>query len=339
MASSFGAVLSSAAGVSDLACRGRGLLLLAASLLVLRAARTRPYLVFGWIWYLVTLLPVIGLIQVGHRSHADRYTYVPSIGVFALLVWGAHDLTRRCRFQPLILSALVLAVTLPCIALTRRQLHYWKDSETLVRHGLEVSENNEIAHGGLGILLARKGQIDQAIREFQTTLRLNPRWAEAHYNLGILLVRKGRIDEAIDQYQEAIRLYPDYAEAYNNLGIALSRKGQMDEAARQFQEATRRNPDYAEAHYNLGLALGLKGQIAEAISHFEAALKANPNYPEAHIYLGAAFRQRGQTDEAIRQFQEALKLKPDDANARKNLDAALASKAHASPPPGTPANP
>ncbi len=144
------------------------------------------------------------------------------------------------------------------------------------------------------------------------------------------------MDEAIRQFQETIRLKPDYADAHNNLGIALFRKGQMDEAIRQFQEALRLKPDQAEAHNNLGNALGRKGQIDEAIRQFQEAIRLKPDHAEAHNNLGMALTRRGQTDEAIRQFQEALRLKPDYADARKNLDAVLATKAHCSPPPAPP---
>jgi tetratricopeptide (TPR) repeat protein len=278
---------------------GVALLLVAASLIALWTARTRPYLAFGWGWYLVTLLPVIGLLQVGHQSHADRYTYVPLIGIFALLVWGAHDLTRRLRYQPLLLSALALVLALPCIALTRRQLGYWKDMETLTRHALAVTENNDAAQNVLGVVLFKKGQIDEAIREFQTTIRLNPRHAQAHYNLGVALVRKGQVDEAIRCYQEAIRLMPEYSEAHNNLGSALGSKGQMNEAIRQFQEATRLKPDYAEAHNNLGQALSMKGQTDEAKAHFLKAVELRPDFAQAQYNLALILLRTGQTQEAI----------------------------------------
>jgi tetratricopeptide (TPR) repeat protein len=302
---------------------GVALLLLGISLFALWAARTRPYLAFGWIWYLVTLLPVIGLLQVGRQSHADRYTYVPLVGIFALLVWGVYDLTRRCRYQRLLLSALALAAALPCIALTRRQLPYWKDMETLARHALEVTENNDAAQNVLGVVLFKKGQTDEAIRQFQTTLRLNPRHAQAQYNLGIAFASKGQWDEAIRQYREAIRLSPDYAEAHNNLGSALGNRGQMDEAIRQFREATRLKPGYAEAHNNLGLALNLKGQIEEAITHFLRAVELRPGFAQAHDNVGLILLRTGQIQEAITHFQQVVTLQPNYAPAHSHLAQAL----------------
>jgi protein O-mannosyl-transferase len=307
---------------------GVALLLLAISLLALWIARTRPYLAFGWVWYLVTLLPVIGLLQVGHQSHADRYTYVPLIGIFAFLVWGAYDLTRRLRYQPLILSALALAAALPCIALTRRQIPYWKDMETLARHALEVTENNDAAQNVLGVVLFKKGQVDEAINQFQTTIRLNPRHAQAQYNLGIALAGKGQWDDAIRQYQEAIRLSPDYAEAHNNLGSALGNKGHMDEAIRQFQEATRLKPDYAEAHNNLGLALNMKGQTDEAKTEFLRAAELRPEFAQAHYNAGLILLRTGQIEEALTHFQQAVTIQPSNAPAHSLLAQALSRVGH-----------
>jgi Flp pilus assembly protein TadD len=199
------------------------------------------------------------------------------------------------------------------------------------------------AHNDLGNALDEQGQTDEAIRQYQEVIRLKPDYAEAHYNLGAVLDRKGQIDEAIRQFQEAVRLKPHYAQAHNSLGIALGRKGQMDEAIIQFREALRLEPDYVDAQYNLLLApaaaLGMKGQVDEAIRYLEEALKVKPDYPEAHNYLGTLLREQGRTGEAIRQFQEALRLKPEYADARKNLDSALAAKAATARPPGTPTKP
>ena len=305
---------------------GAGLVGLVVSALLLWAPRQRPYLAAGWIWYVVTLLPVIGLIQVGDFSRADRFTYVPLIGVFLALSWGGYELTRGWRHQVLALSVAGGAALLLCLGLTRQQLGYWQDSETLFRHALEVTENNDLAHNNLGNALGRKGQTDEAIRQYQEAIRLKPDHADAHNNLGAALDKKGQIDEAIRQFQEAIRLKPDDADAHNNLGIALGKKGQIDEAIRQYQEALRLKPDHAEAHNNLGVALDKKGQTDEAIRQFQEALRLKPDYADAHNNLGVALDEQGQSDEAIRQYQEAIRLKPDYADAHNNLGNALGRK-------------
>ena len=206
------------------------------------------------------------------------------------------------------------------------------------QQALRFEPDDAEAHNNLGGLLAKQSQMDEAIHQFQEATRLEPDHPHAHYNLGNALLIKGQIDEAIRQFQEVIRLKPDHAEAHYNLGTVLGSRGRTDEAITQYQEATRLNPGNADAHYNLGLALASKGQTEEAIRRFEAALKGKPNYPEAHNHLGQILVRKGQTDEAIRQFQEALRLKPDYADARRNLDTVLAAKARASPPPGTSTN-
>jgi protein O-mannosyl-transferase len=293
------------AAFSPSAVAGAALLLAGISVAALCLARRRPYLVVGWLWYLVTLLPVIGLIQLAGYSHADRYTYVPLIGVFIALTWGAAEVISHWRRLALAgVGAAVAAMTLLCLVRARQQVGYWKESETLFRHALAVTKDNWLAHINLGETLDAKGQIDEAIRHYEEAVRLKPDHPSAHINLGAALNDKGDTDEAIRQYQEALRLKPDHDQAHNNLGIALGRKGQTGEAIRQFQEAIRLKPDYAEAHSN----------------------------------LGTAFYQQGRTGEAIREYQEALRLKPDYADARRNLDAVLATKAGSSLAPGTSTN-
>ena len=206
------------------------------------------------------------------------------------------------------------------------------------QQALRFEPDDPEAHNNLGSAFGKKGQIDEAIHQFQEALRLEPDHLLAHYNLGNALLVKGQMDEAIGQFQAVIRLKPDHAEAHYNLGTALGSIGQTDAAITQYQEAIRLNPGNADAHYNLGLALASKGQTDEALRCFQAAVKVKPDYPEAHHHLGLTLVRKGQTDEAIRQFQEALRLKPDYADARRNLDAVLAAKVHSSTPPGAATN-
>jgi tetratricopeptide (TPR) repeat protein len=235
-----------------------GGLLLGLSGLFFAQRRRSPFLLMGWLWFVGTLVPVIGLVQVGEQAMADRYSYIPSLGVLVLAVWGAYELTRRWRSAVIALSVAASAAIILCFALARQQLGYWKDGEALFRHVLEVTENNHLAHVNLGIALAGKGRPDEAIRQFQEAIRLKPDGVKAYYNLGTALLKKGQIDEAIRQFQETIRLKPDYAQAHNSLGIALARKGQLADAILQFQEALRLKPDYAQAQNNLARALGTK---------------------------------------------------------------------------------
>jgi len=303
-----------------------GGLILGISVLLIVKRRRYPFLLMGWLWFCGTLVPVIGLVQVGEQAMADRYAYIPSLGVLILAIWGAYELTRRWRYHVMALSVAGSAAIVLCLGLTRQQLGYWKDSEALYRHALEVTENNHLAHNNLGNAFLKKNQIDEGISQFQEAIRLKPDNANAHYNLGVALNKKGQTDEAIRQYQEAIRLAPDYAATHNNLGSALVEKGQINEAINQYQEAIRLAPDYADAYNNLGTALGMKGQIDEAISQIREAIRLKPDYAEAHYSLGTALGRKGQTDEAISQYREAIRLKPDYAEAHNNLGNALGRK-------------
>ena len=223
-----------------------GALLVGVSAALLVSRRRYPFMLMGWLWYCGTLVPVIGLVQVGHQAMADRYAYIPSLGVLILAIWGAYELSRRWRYEMIVLPVGGAVAVAICIGLTRWQLGYWRDSETLFRHAIDVTENNYLAHNSLGNALLKQGQADEAIREYQEAIRLKPDYAGAHNNLGTTLYQKGQIDEAVRQFQEAIRLKPDEAEAHFNLGAAFGMRGQADEAIREYEEVIRLKPNYAE---------------------------------------------------------------------------------------------
>jgi len=303
-----------------------GGVMLGISALLMVKRRRYPFLLMGWLWYCGTLVPVIGLVQVGDQAMADRYSYVPSLGVLILAVWGAYELTQRWRYAVMALSVAGCGAIVVCLVLTRQQLGYWKNGETLFRHAVEVTRNNSLAHNNLGCAIIGKGRIDEAIGQFQEAVRLNPGYAAAHNELGSALDKKGQIDEAISELQEALRLKPDYAAAHDNLGHALVRKGRIDEAISHYQEALRRQPDYADAHCNLGVALVRKGQIDEGISQYQEAIRLKPDDAGTYFNLGNALARKGQTDEAISQYQEALRRKADYPDAHNNLGIALVRK-------------
>jgi Flp pilus assembly protein TadD len=254
--------------------------------------RCHPFLLMGWFWFCGMLVPVIGLVQTGMQAMADRHTYLPSLGVFILVVWGADEMTRHWRCRVWVLTVLGSMAILSCIVVTQQQIGYWQDSETVFRHALDVTKNNYIAHGNLGEALAVKGDIDGAIRQFQ----------------------------------EAIQIETDYPDAQNNLGIALGGTGRLDEAIQHFQEAIRYRPNYAEAHHNLGVALGMKGRLDEAIVQYQIVIGLKPDDAEARNNLGIALASTGRLDEAVRQFQAALRLKPEDTEVQTNLTRALKMK-------------
>ena len=236
-----------------------GGLLAGVSSLLFVNRRRYPFMLMGFLWFVGMLVPVIGLVQTGKQALADRHTYLPSLGLLILVVWGVIELTRRWRYQGRMLSVAGIAAIILCMALTRQQLGYWRDGETLFRHATAVTENNYVALDNLGFTLGKKGRFDDEISQYLEVIRLKPDYVDAHYNLGNALRTKGRFDEAILQYQEAIRLEPDRAESHNNLGAVFAVKGRLDEAIRQFQEAIRLKPDYPQAINNLARALAMKG--------------------------------------------------------------------------------
>jgi protein O-mannosyl-transferase len=268
------------------------------SVAVIWAAPRRPYLPVGWFWYLGTLVPVIGLIQVGDQAIADRYTYIPLIGLFIIVAWGAPDLLvrwplRRVVLPKIALPAAACLVILACAITARGQLEYWEDSTTLWTHTLAVTTRNNIAHNNLGATLADQGKTDEAIAHYSEALRIKSDYADAHNNLGVALADQGKLDEAIAHYSEALRIKPGYSDAHSNLGIALADQGNLDEAIAQFTEALRINPDSAKAHNNLGVALASQGKLDEAIAQFTEALQVKPDYADARNNLELALARRG----------------------------------------------
>ena len=301
-----------------------GGLLLGLSVLWFRLRRAHPYLLMGWLWFVGTLVPVIGLVQAGKQAMADRYTYLPSLGVLIMVIWGTHEFTRRWRQPALMLAA--AAAGIACLAVTRQQLGYWQDGETLFRHALKVTDENYFAHRMVGDELQSKGRLDAAIASYQEAIRLKPYFFAAEYNLGHALNAKGRPDEAFKCYLQVVKWQPDFSQAYNDLGNILQAKGRLDEAVANYRQAIKYKPDYAEAHSNLGLALLNQGQPAEAINEFQEAVNLKPDYAHARKYFGFALLNQGRLDEAIRQCQEAVRLNPDDSECHYNLGVACGKK-------------
>lgn len=271
---------------------GASLLLIAFTAFAFLIRKQRPYIFIGWFWFGITLAPVIGIVQVGAQSMADRYTYLPSIGILILLTWSVCDLAKRFRQQTLTLSIATTITLLTSGALTREQLGYWRDSETLFRHAIAATKDNWMAHCNLGIALNHKGQLAEAITEFRESLASNPNYAVARQNLGAALLVQGALDQAIPELEEAVKLKPGYALAHCNLGAALKRAGRLDEAIVEFQQALKYLPNDAESHYDLGVALKIKGRLDEAISEFQEALRCDPSFSKASQSLQETLQQR-----------------------------------------------
>jgi len=272
-------------------------LLMAVTLLAIVQMRRRPYLLVGWLWFLGMLFPVSGVVQAGSQAMADRFTYLPLIGLFVMAAWGGQDLLARWPVRPPVLAACAVALLLALGCTTWRQVGYWHDSTRLFTHALEVTSANWLAHNNLGDALAREGKLEEATRHIAESIRLEPSNPDAHYNLGVVLHRQGRPAEAIAHYREALRLAPDYPNAHNNLGVALLDGGEVEQAIGELQQAFLMHQD-AGTHFNLGLALAKQGRTDEAIEHYREAVHLKPDFGEARQHLADALAGQAKTEEA-----------------------------------------
>jgi Tfp pilus assembly protein PilF len=231
----------------------------------------------GWFWYLGMLVPVIGFVQVGEQARADRYMYLPQIGLGLLATWGAMELFAKRRRGREVLIAMALLIVTGLVADSYFQTSSWRDSETLWNQALANTSNNYIAHNELGNALMKKGQLDEAVVHFQKALEICPDCPEIHSNLGHALVLKGNWADAIASYRAAMRVLPNYANAHNNLGISLAEVGKTDEALAEFHEALRIDGDHRDAHCNLAILLLQLGRRDEAVAHLREALRLKPD--------------------------------------------------------------
>jgi tetratricopeptide (TPR) repeat protein len=294
------------------------LVLVAGSIVAIAARSRRPYLTVGWFWYVGTLVPVIGFVQVGYQAMADRYTYIPFIGLFIVVAWGANELSTAWPARRVVLASAASAALLVSIALSHAQVERWHDGVSLWQHTVAVTDKNFIGQTNLGYELAQRGRLDEAVAQYREALQISPNYLLARQNLGLALSKQGKHSQAIDEYLAAVRLQPANPIVRADYGLALSNAQRDTEAIAQYNEALRLQPDLARAHLRLGNALVRQGNVAEAITHYQHALRVEPS-AEGHNNLGVAFANRGSLDEAAAQFSEALRLKPDYVDARNNL--------------------
>ncbi len=269
-----------------------------------------PALFTGWFWYLGTLVPVIGLVQAGAQAMADRYTYVPGLGLYMALVWSLPAALRRFSYGKVLLAGIAV-LTLPVAAfLSWQQAAYWRDSITLFTHALQVTKANALAHNNLGVALANRGRLKEAADQYRQALRIKPDYAEAMNNLGVALLGEGKLAEAADSYRQALQLHPDQADYYNNLGIALARQNRWAEAFSSYERALTLRPGASDFHNNLACALAEAGKVREALPHFLEALRLKPDDAQLHYNTGVAFLTLADIRQARQYFRQALLLKP-----------------------------
>jgi protein O-mannosyl-transferase len=324
---------------------------------VLAYAKKKPYLAVGWLWYLGTLVPVIGIIQGGlWPEMADRWAYVPLIGLFIMTAWGIPDIVKPFGAKKAVLVGLTAITALILFTFTSIQLKHWKNSSTLFQHALRVTENNPLAHIQVGICLTQNNRHEKAIAHFKKVLEISPDYPRAHEYLGHEFVylkdyqtalrhykkallgmpsnaglfnSTGNVYKNIKNYQKACRYYleaitidPDNSIFYNNLGAAYHLMGDSGRAIKEFKRAITLSPDYTEAYYNLGLALETTGRINEAVTNYQAAIRLNPDYRQAHDSLAGIMFMAGNMAKAIDHYSRVLRLAPDDAKAHYNIGVA-----------------
>jgi tetratricopeptide (TPR) repeat protein len=305
---------------------GAALLLCGLTALAFRLARRAPYVLFGWLWFLGTLVPVIGLVQVGAQATADRYTYVPLIGLFVAIAWGlaaAVEARPAARYAVAFSAAGVLVALLP---VTRAQVRTFSDNVSLFKRALAVTANNGVAHNNLGLALMGQGKADEAVEHYREALRIKPGYVEAQNNLAVALRELGLNEESVEQLGRALALDPDSPSAHVNLGNALVARNEIDAAIEHYRHALRSRPAFFDAEQNLGLVLDRLGRHDEAIAHFRRALALRPDEPATHLGLGIALSANGAFDDAMAQLDEALRLKPDSPEAYNALAIALAGQ-------------
>jgi len=335
------------------------LLILGVSAWALRVRRKQPCVLMGWLWFLGALLPVIGLIQAGSQSMADRFTYLPSIGLFVILAWAMPAILPPTAIARQVSSALAVLVLVACAWRSHDQLTCWENSGTVFRHAIAVTKGNWFARGCLGSYLVQQGRADAAIEQFKAGLAISPQDAGLLANLASvladkkkqyaeavtlyeaavradpkrsdrrgkfaeLLTRMGKTEEALAQYREMLRLNPSDADTHNKLGIALASQGKLDEATVHLQQAVQLAPNLAYAHCNLGNALSVQHKYAEAIREYDEALRLDPAYAYAHNNLAGAFEALERLPEAERHYREAVRIQAGYAEAHLNLGSLLA---------------
>jgi tetratricopeptide (TPR) repeat protein len=312
------------AGIPAWQIIGAAFLLIGITAFCLFQGKIRPYLIVGWFWFLGTLVPVIGLVQVGGQTMADRYFYIPSIGLFIAVVFGFADIAKTRHVAPPLSAAIAGGVLLIVATLTNAQIHRWSDSFTLFKHALAVAPPSLHIENGLGLALGNSARYDEAAAHFEKALRIRPDDYVSLLNMGATRFYQGRLPEAVEYCQAAIHSQPDAPKAHNLLGLALAKQNRNDAALDEMRRASELAPKDADIRNNLGMALAGLGRIPEAIDQLHEALRLNPNNAEAHSNLGLALLESGKPRESVPEFEAALRLKPEFKVAADSLRRAQA---------------
>ena len=307
---------------------GGAALLIALTVVAIVWRKHQPAFFSGWFWYLAMLVPVIGIVQVGGQAHADRYTYLPHIGIYLAATWLLASALRRMNCHLVIAIAVAIALLAPLVWAARGQTSVWRDSESLWRRTLAVTSDNDVAHNGLAHLLLKRGQPAEAIPHFEAAAKIRPTFLDARINLAVALTEAGRPREAIEHLEGLLAAHPDHLEVRYNLGNALIAAGRPQDGAREFYRVIAANPRSAKAHYNLASVFLQHGQFDGAIAEFRKTIELDPRHADAYYNMGNSLFQKGALDEAIAAYEKAHQIRPDYAHAHNNIGLALFQKGH-----------
>jgi tetratricopeptide (TPR) repeat protein len=295
------------------------------SIILIHIGRRKKYALVGWLWYVGTLVPVIGLVQVGTQAMADRYMYLPIIGLLIIAAWGIKDLIAGRPRRKIAAAVSATLVLLAAVILTRTQVRYWQNSISLFAHTLKVTENNPLAENNYGSALYEAGRLDEAVTYLSSALRRVPMLAEARINLGLVFLKQGKLDEAISCFNEVIQHGQASAKVYYNLAIALSGQHKYEDAIKNLAKVLELEPDYPDAHNKMGTLLATTGRIDEAIMQFNEAIRTDKDKAKLYVNLGRAYQQTGKYDSAIHSWSKAAELRPSDVDILNNLAWLLAT--------------
>jgi Tfp pilus assembly protein PilF len=296
-----------------------GLLLVAVTVAAVRAGRRRGYLAVGWLWFVGTLVPVIGFVQLGNSDVADRFLYVPLLGILIVVAWGLSDVSERFAFGRSALVVAFAASVVACALVTRSLLPHWRNGEALSRRALDVTVGNFIAHNSLGRALEMQGRPGEALAGYRESLRLAPEFAQAHINAGNLLGRMKRYDEALRHLEAALTLDPNGGKLHSNYGSILFEAGRREEGLAHLEQALALDPYLTDARFNYGWALLHADRGEEALSAFLETARMNPRDHLAHFWAGALLLRSGQQDEAQRYLETSVRLAPGNEDYRRVL--------------------
>ncbi|MBW2662363.1 MAG: tetratricopeptide repeat protein [Deltaproteobacteria bacterium] len=297
---------------------GAALVIAVAIFLSIRSSKKYPYMAVGLFWYLGTLIPVIGLVQVGNQAMADRYTYIPLIGLFIIIAWGVPDLLKKWQYRKIFFGVSAMIILSTLTVRTFFQIGHWKNAITLFENAIKVTENNYKAQNNLGTALGSV-DLDKAIFHYKESLKIKPDYVRALYNLGTALSEDGNYDEAVLYFTKVLKINPKKTDVRNNLANVLFMQGKPDEAISQYREILKTNSENADAHYNLGYVLSTQRNFKEAVFHYRQALRINPEYAKAHYNLGNILLSQGKTKEAATHFVKSIQFKPDYVQAYNKI--------------------